>query len=220
MELHASLATSIISQPMRIACPCCGHVLLNVNADDSEMPDGGYWLDDGLKITGFDEIVQSRQRQGSGFAHTVFTGQCMECAGRYYVVLAAFVHGVNEKLNAMDVENLLYAAQVTTESNFRCYSESSAVHMPKEWLLTAFPTPYGPAHVHYIGPFKLETDQATSAMYSTGQYARAFDSQHVVQNAPIGKALAHSQLILLAIWDSAIELNRGALSTTVIGARA
>jgi hypothetical protein len=141
-----------ISTEHHLACPSCAATLFIARADVSEVPGGGFWLNDGDSIGLLFKSLTTAQQLPSGHLHALSVGCCRACNRDYFVAEARFMDGAWEDVE----EYLLDNVDVGAQRNILCTTEPSAPDMPSTWLLSEYTTPGGPLHAHLFGPWALD----------------------------------------------------------------
>lgn len=180
-------SVNAVTEQFAMNCPCCGRAVLLAFPDRSEVPGGGYWLDDGDSIPQLHHQLTEVQKTPSGFDHFLSVGKCPDCQQRYYAVLCNQIQGDWDTLD----HYLGGTGELGEETNFVCVNDADQEGVPKQWLLREYKTEHGPLHEYAFGPFKLESTAGVIG-HNGVSACRGGDND----------AWRHAATLLHTIWDA------------------
>lgn len=148
--------SALPAQGIKLCCPSCGTARLHVHPQSSEVPGGGYWLNDGDTLFGL-----HRRRNEAGWAYEdigfncmLEVGHCPSCLADYFVVEIMVVG------SPVDFERDLAYADTYFFLNRDRGPETNLIisadipdHSNLVWWASRFETPKGPLLHHCFGPY-------------------------------------------------------------------
>lgn len=193
-----------LQAPHPLACPACKAPVLIAYPDRCEVPDGGYWLNDGDTVAAPHGVIVDEP--GTGIKHDVelLVGACRTCGADYYVAQAGLISAAREVAQPYLSENVERGPQRN-----RLCSRSYVDAVEVSWLLEEYATPEGLLHAHTFGPWRLTDRDAV-----VGPYGVSSCASHGLSGS-WGDAAA----LLLEVWPDLRSCYRQASALSRVHAR-
>lgn len=177
--------------PHELLCPSCEKCVYKVYRNKTEVPGGGYWLQDGDTIPGLYEILTDIQKSEIAFDYELLVGKCKNDSSQnnFYVITAGFMFGEQDDVE----EYLFFNKKMDSVTNYICSLEYVVENnlCVDEFILQRFETPLGAMHHFIFGPFML--DEVDNVVGGYGVTACQSDTD----NMP----WSHAKQLLLSRWD-------------------
>ena len=201
VEIHSPLTiTSLPSRGLDLCCPECGTVRLHISPHESEVPGGGYFLNDGDTIPSlYGRLTEAgKLYKDIGFDCELLVGFCPSCDSDYFVVEAKLVASpVEFESNYAHVyfhmngdrgqkTNLTVSAIIPGDQNL-------------SWWSSRFETPKGPLLHHCFGPYQLLDKGMVSGPWGIMSCGVSSGEQ---------SPWTFAADLLLSAWDALVELTR------------